>query len=69
MWLGIKPRDISGKHVKEVVGASVYEAIREKVERALSSGFQMHMPKPVEPDELISIITDLVGVFGKSIKN
>jgi PAS domain S-box-containing protein len=33
--------------------------------RALSAGFQMHMPKPVEPAELITIVASLTGRAGK----
>ena len=33
--------------------------------RALSAGFQMHMPKPVEPAELATVIASLTGVTGK----
>ena len=29
--------------------------------RALRAGFQSHIPKPVEPDELALIITNLTG--------
>jgi CheY-like chemotaxis protein len=30
--------------------------------RALSSGFQMHMPKPVEPAELATVVASLTGL-------
>jgi CheY-like chemotaxis protein len=30
--------------------------------RALLSGFQMHVPKPVEPAELIAVVASLAGV-------
>jgi len=29
--------------------------------RALSAGFQRHVPKPVEPSELVSVVAELVG--------
>jgi CheY-like chemotaxis protein len=29
--------------------------------RALAAGFQMHVPKPVEPEELILVIATLTG--------
>jgi CheY-like chemotaxis protein/anti-sigma regulatory factor (Ser/Thr protein kinase) len=32
--------------------------------RALRSGFQMHVPKPVEPAELITIVANLAGRMG-----
>jgi DNA-binding response OmpR family regulator len=31
--------------------------------RALEAGFQMHVVKPVEPDELVSVILSLVKRF------
>jgi CheY-like chemotaxis protein len=33
--------------------------------RALSSGFQMHMPKPVEPAELATVVASLTGLARK----
>jgi PAS domain S-box-containing protein len=35
--------------------------------RALSAGFQMHLPKPVEPVELATVIASLTGRAGKRI--
>jgi CheY-like chemotaxis protein len=29
--------------------------------RALSSGYQSHVAKPVEPDELVTVIASLTG--------
>ena len=29
--------------------------------RALAAGFQMHLPKPVDPEELISVVANLTG--------
>jgi hypothetical protein len=29
--------------------------------RALDAGFEMHLPKPVEPIELVSAVADLAG--------
>jgi CheY-like chemotaxis protein len=31
-------------------------------ERALAAGFNMHVPKPVDPGELRAIVADLAGV-------
>ena len=33
--------------------------------RALSAGFQMHMPKPVEPAELATVVASLTGMTSK----
>lgn len=35
--------------------------------RALSAGFQMHMPKPVEPAELATVVASLTGLPGKRL--
>ena len=34
--------------------------------RALSAGFQMHMPKPVEPAELATVVASLTGLASKT---
>jgi len=34
--------------------------------RALSAGFQMHMPKPVEPAELATVVASLTGLASTS---
>ena len=41
-----------------------YVRVEERM-RALESGYQMFVPKPVEPDELVSIIASLVGRIEK----
>jgi len=33
--------------------------------RALSAGFDIHLPKPVEPAELIAVIASLASRIGK----
>jgi hypothetical protein len=32
--------------------------------RALRSGFQIHVPKPVDPTELITVVANLAGRIG-----
>ena len=39
---------------------TAYARAEDRV-RALRSGFQMHVPKPVEPAELITVVANLVG--------
>jgi hypothetical protein len=36
-------------------------AREEDCTKALKSGFQRHIPKPVEPNELVVVVADLVG--------
>jgi hypothetical protein len=33
--------------------------------RALLSGYQVHIPKPVDPAELIAVVASLAGRTGK----
>jgi DNA-binding response OmpR family regulator len=33
--------------------------------KVLNAGFQMHVPKPVEPKELISIVAGLAGLVDR----
>lgn len=41
-------------------------AREEDRRRSLLAGFQMHLPKPVNPDELIVVVASLTGRIGKS---
>lgn len=36
-------------------------AAEEDRQQALAIGFQQHLAKPVEPDELVAVVSDLVG--------
>ena len=42
------------------VALTAYVGVRERTQ-VLSSGFQMYVPKPVEPSELLSALAELVG--------
>ncbi|HZG50731.1 MAG TPA: PAS domain S-box protein [Pyrinomonadaceae bacterium] len=44
---------------------TAYARAEDRV-RALRSGFQMHVPKPVEPAELITVVANLAGRIGRS---
>jgi CheY-like chemotaxis protein len=35
----------------------------EDVMRALSAGYQRHIPKPVEPSELVAMVANLAGRY------
>jgi hypothetical protein len=35
--------------------------------RALASGFDIHVPKPVEPAELITVIVSLANRLGRKL--
>ena len=40
------------------VALTAYARAEDRI-RALSAGFQMHVPKPVEPTELVTVIASL----------
>ena len=39
---------------------TAYARVQDRM-KVLSSGFQMHVPKPVEPAELVTVVASLVG--------
>jgi CheY-like chemotaxis protein len=41
-----------------VVAVTAYNRVEDRI-RLLSSGFNMHLPKPVDPSELAAVITSL----------
>jgi CheY-like chemotaxis protein len=46
---------------------TAYERSSDRI-RALTAGFQLHIPKPVEPEELAIAIASLTGRAGRGIK-
>lgn len=40
---------------------TAYTRIEDRM-KALSAGFQMHVPKPIEPDELITVVSSVSGL-------
>jgi CheY-like chemotaxis protein len=42
------------------VALTAYARTQDRV-RAIRSGFQMHIAKPVEPSELIAVVVNLAG--------
>ncbi|MGB8510315.1 MAG: ATP-binding protein, partial [Pyrinomonadaceae bacterium] len=43
---------------------TAYARVEDRV-KVLHSGFQMHIPKPVEPTELVTVVANLAGRIGK----
>jgi hypothetical protein len=41
-----------------IVAVTAYSRVEDRI-RLLSSGFNMHLPKPVDPSELAAVITSL----------
>jgi PAS domain S-box-containing protein len=46
------------------VAVTAYNRASDRL-RALSEGFQVHLPKPVEPAELVTVVARLTGRLGK----
>jgi CheY-like chemotaxis protein len=42
------------------VALTAYASVGDRI-RALAAGFQMHIPKPLEPSELIAAVANLAG--------
>jgi len=49
------------------VALTAYARADDRI-RALAAGFQIHVPKPVEPDELVTVVTSLIGRSGEGWK-
>lgn len=45
------------------VAITAYARVEDRI-RALSAGFQIHVPKPIEPAELVTVIANLTGRTG-----
>jgi hypothetical protein len=50
----------TNRHPLPAVALTAYSAPDDRA-RALAAGFQAHAPKPVQPEELIELLTGLVG--------
>ncbi len=54
----------SGERIP-AIALTAYARAEDRV-RALSAGFQVHVPKPIEPVELIVVVASLTGRTGKA---
>ena len=50
----------SGKKLLPAVALTALTRIEDRV-KALAAGFQMHVAKPVEPAELLAVVSSLAG--------
>ena len=50
----------SGNHKIPAVALTALTRIEDRMQ-ALAAGYQMHVPKPVEPDELLTVVASLAG--------
>ncbi|HEV7904254.1 MAG TPA: ATP-binding protein [Pyrinomonadaceae bacterium] len=46
------------------IALTAYARVEDRV-RALNAGFQVHVPKPIEPAELVAVVASLTGRTGK----
>jgi CheY-like chemotaxis protein len=55
-------RKLRTKRAKEIpaVALSAYASDEDRA-ISLSKGFQMHLPKPIEPDKLVTSVAEAVG--------
>jgi CheY-like chemotaxis protein len=60
----VRERSIKGGGRIPAVALTAYGRSVDRI-RALSAGFQMHMPKPVEPAELATVVASLTGRAGR----
>jgi CheY-like chemotaxis protein len=47
------------------IALTAYARLEDRI-RALNAGFQVHVPKPIEPAELIAVVASLTGRTGKA---
>ena len=57
-WVRALPADQGGE--TPAVALTAYARAEDRL-RVLRSGFQIHIPKPIEPTELIVAVASLVG--------
>jgi CheY-like chemotaxis protein len=58
----IRARDREHGKVTPAIALTAYTTSIDR-DTVLSAGFQVHMPKPFEPDKLISVIADLATKY------
>ena len=58
----VRARESAGQRIP-AVALTAYVRVEDRL-RALEAGFQMHVPKPVEPEELIMVIASIAGRAG-----
>ena len=57
-----RPADKGGRI--PAIALTAYARVEDRL-RALTAGFQLHIPKPVEPVELVAVVASLVNGLGK----
>jgi CheY-like chemotaxis protein len=58
----VRARDREHGRIVPAIALTAYATAIDR-DTVLSAGFQVHMPKPFEPDRLVSVIADLAAKF------
>lgn len=58
--VGVRARSRERGGLLPAVALTAYSRTEDRI-RALEAGYQMHVPKPVEPEELLTVIASLTG--------
>lgn len=61
----VRAREVEPGQRIPAVALTAYARVEDRV-RALTAGFQVHLPKPIEPIELVAVVASLSGRTGKS---
>ena len=61
----VRARDREHRTMTPAIALTAYATSIDR-DTVLSAGFQVHMPKPFEPDKLISVIADLTTKYKQS---
>ena len=59
----VRAREVPGRPRMPAVALTAYARVEDRL-KALSAGYNMHVPKPVEPTELAVVIASLVPKSG-----
>jgi PAS domain S-box-containing protein len=58
----VRAREASSFGKIPAIALTAFARVEDRM-KALSAGYQMHVPKPIEPDELIAIVVSLAGLL------
>jgi CheY-like chemotaxis protein len=64
----VRARDREHRKITPAIALTAYATSSDR-DTVLSAGFQVHMPKPFEPDKLISVIADLAAKYKQTHAN
>jgi CheY-like chemotaxis protein len=63
----VRAREVEQGGRIPAIALTAYARVEDRV-RALEAGYQNHVPKPVEPNELVAVIASLAGRLGDGPK-